>query len=463
MARGPAFVTPNLGAKSYCTVESPAASAGYVPAGMPLSNLKTEEPSEPTRITVLDPLYTQLALTFKKTGKDVGGAGLWNIKLSPWGRYRFISQSGLSFSESAPDAIPSSTNMSGVVGNIDEAISSPDASYVSPTVTTSAWDFQLDFATPGVAPAFGGTKAMFVVRAILVGAPTTRYPRIAVNPMAGASSQGPVAVRAVSVSTGTGQVFIFPFNLEAGVYAANGSDIRMFASMEPGDSGSYAKIDAAWLYTESTTPPTYDSGWLDSPTGSYTDEDGPQPATGIAYWPSSAWASVTAVGLLIADDQTDHDPNEGTAGNGIPIVNISQTPTGYIDAGVFLAGPAVVLSRGIRHGSGPLTRILVEERGGVTEGGQTYGTDAFRRRALTMDLLVTQDELLTLQNRLPWRRGHSGAVLFSADPDLGVLRQQFLSFLATVREMGDGAPLPVRYASDGTMLHSVSLSLEEKL
>jgi hypothetical protein len=394
------------------------------------------------------------------SSKDVDGIALWNVNLSPWGRYRYTGDDISGWLSTAPNAIGSLTNVTGVVGNVDEHISSPDSSYLQPT-TGDPWGFTADFATPAVAPQPGTDRAAWVLRVVLTGTPLTIYPRITVATKVGAQT-ATARWKAVTSTAATGQIFIFPFDPSALGAASDGSDLQMVFTGEPGDNASGCKVEAMRLYTGTATP-SADTGMLASPTGNYSDEDGPQPSIGLPYWAPSTWQDVESVNLIVLDDQAEVDPDRGIASAGVPIANVSQLPTGYVQAGNAQAGPAVFLSRGVRHGSGPLTRIIIEERGGVTEGGQTYATDAFRRRGLSMDVLVTQDELLILQNRLPWRRGHSGVIFFSADPDLPAARQQFLSFLATVREMGDGMPMPVRYASDGTMLHTVTLSLEEKL
>jgi hypothetical protein len=458
--RGPMLLGfPNIVAQPYCTVTTPATAAGLVPAGFEPSYLKTEEPSEKARVATLDPKYTRWDFAFGKTvQRDFDGFAVVAPNLSPWGRYRIVTNTH-AYVTTAPNNVAASTNVTGAVGNVDEAISSPDASFMTPTTTTSAWSVNLDFATPATAPVTGAGMAMFVLRVLLVGTPVATYPRLLVGGRDSLTElPTDLGTRAITSSTGSGQVLIFPF---APFGPADGSRIGIRIDGEPGDSGSYCKLEACILYTE-TVVPAKDSGWLASPVASYSDDDDPPPTISLPYYPAAAWTSQSGVSLLIADDQTEHDPDTGGAAAGVPIANLLSLPSGYVEAGVFCGGGALA-PRGIRHGGGPGVEVLVEQRGGTSVAGQTYGADGFRRRSMSWDLMATRDELLALMNRIAWRRGQSGAFFVSAEPDIAVARQLFESFWATAR-VGRAAPLPVRHDQGaGTMPWSAPFDFEEKL
>jgi len=77
----------------------------------------------------------------------------------------------------------------------------------------------------------------------------------------------------------------------------------------------------------------------------------------------------------------------------------------------------------------------------------------------------TRDELLTLQERLAFRRGYAGAFFFSAEPDIATRRQLFTSGLFTLRSMSAPTRLPsVAYDDgDGTLRFVTTLVMEQKL
>lgn len=463
--RGSAFILPNMIARSSTSVT--AASGATVPAGFEASYLQTEEPSDRARISGLDPLYTRWRADFNGLLRDVGGIGLVNSNLSPTGRYRVLSQSntapGIHTGTLAPNALAASTNVTGGVTDVDEPVSAPGSNYITPTTTTSNWTARFSFPTPAVPPRTGANMVQFGLFVALGGtppsSPTQSYPGISLALYESAVLKAQLGWCAVTAAAG--QVLIFPFNITQ-LADATGTNLEVLVSGFPGTS-NYAKLGAlAFYYEDSAEVFTYDSGWLSSPLEGYSDLDGPQPTRSLGVWPASTIDDAGGVEVQFMDDQTDHYTSGSP--DAVQLPKVTQSISGYVELGVVAAGPGVFLSKGFRNGSGPAGRVLVEERGGNSEGGQTYAADSFRRRGESGELIGTRDEILTIKDRVAWRRGHSGAFFFAAEPDISQARQLFTSGWWTAR-CGDDRPEPsARYDSgDGTMFWSMSIELEEKL
>lgn len=466
--RGPAFILPNVVNRNYTTVTSPGTS----PTGMEPSYLKTEEPSDRSRILSLDPLYTRWKFAFGGIGVTFGGVGAANVNLSPHGWYRIVAHEDKNDAvvtlTAPPNAITTSTNRTGAVTTIDEAISSPDSSYMVPTDTSQPWTVELGWGALAATPKLGARMAQFVVRANISAPTGSGAPTVKAFLYESGIEKSFLGKRAITAEA-PGEVFHFPFDF-ASLTDPTGSNLELRLSFEIGTASIYARLEAVQLYYESAAD-TYlhDSGVIANALDDFSEQDGPQPTRSLPYWLPANIDSVEAFELILIDDQADHlaeSELDGAASAGALVVALSDDFVDYIDVGTVLAGPALFVERGILKGQGPYSTVIVSNLGGTTIGGQTYGADIERRRSLPgITLTGTRDDLLTLQDRLAWRRGRSGAFFFAAEPDIPVSRQLFTSGLWTCAEFGEVAPMieAAHDEGDGTQLHQVVVSFEEKL
>lgn len=477
--RGPAFVLSNHVSRPYC-VPSLASGAPAAPPGLEPAYLQTQEATDRARIVSLDPLYTRWHLDFLTTPIAIDGVALVNSNISPAGYYRFLATDEQdtyhSFLTLAPATLYNASNVTGVVGNIDEAISSPDSSFIGPTTTTNAWDFGVTFANPSVTPRTGTAMAFVVVVAKLIGSPILAYPKMSWVLAESTLDLGTQSWRAVTESAGTGQVFIFPFN-PATLAAPSMVNVESQFVCSAGDNGSYAQIDTIRVYYENAALTSrFDTGWLPRPLSpDATDYDGPQPTVNLDYFlpatvtlGQSGSSPLPRLTVMLLDDQADHDPADASYWvfpNSAGLSLIRRFQDGFVDGGVAVAGPALFLERGVPYASaGPQSPVRVENLGGTSLIGNSYGSDTFRVRTLTIELLATRAELQSLKDRIYFRRGNSGAFYFAAEPDIPIEYRTFNSGWWIVRSFGAESQTPMAYDNgDGSLLYSFVLELEEKL
>lgn len=459
---GPTY--PNISSQAYASL---VAGTTATPTGMGPANLATEEPSEVARIATLDPRRTYFkvsgaggALTF-----DIDGAALVNLNLSPGGYFRFIDNTP-STTTAAPTSIAASSNITGVVGDVDEAItnadgtSASDSAYIAPTVPTSQWSARFAFTPTYATPKAGAARTVVVLRVARVNSGGAYYPSIRCELWGGGVKKMDLGARAL---TEADQVFAFPFDAgDAAFTPGDAIHVKIISNASVIGGDPYAKLDTISLEYETSNPGS-DSGWQASPF--VADGNAVAPTKSVHYFWTSTQAGRQVLTAWVLDDQSQHFDTSVSDSTGISVTQVSIKPSGYFQAGCFVAGPALFLTRSPRV-SGQSLRVIVEERGGVTEGGQTYAADAFRRRAASIDLVLTQDEADALMDGLLWRRGHAGAFYVALDADVAATYQRFSAFWATLKEAGDLTQLPVKGAGSITVAnraYALSLTLEEKL
>lgn len=480
--RGSAFILSNHVSRPY-SVPSLASGAPAAPAAMGPEWLKTQEATDRSRILSLDPLYTRWQLDFL-VPTDIDAVAAVNLNLSPNGYYRFFATddgnpADHSFVTLAPTSVFNTSNATGVVANIDEAISSPDSAFIEPTDPAASWDFQVTFANPAPLPRTGTAMACIVVVAKLFGTPLLAYPRLSWILKESGADRANLSVP-ITVSTGTGQVFIFPFD-PASLVDPSMAGIESAFSGFPGDNNSYFKADTVRCYCEdSALASRFDTGWLPrSLAATASDYDGTQPVIKEHYFlPETVTLGDPSTGritLMVLDDQADHDPVDAAYwgfANAAGLITLRREPDGYVEAGVAVAGPALFLSSGIPYGSaGVQAPVVVQGLGGASLIGQAYGADTFRLRTISVELQVTREELDILKDRIAFRRGNSGAFYFAAEPDIPASRQVFNSGWWTLKSMSGESQLPMAYDYDasgqpsasGPLLYRIVLELEEKL
>lgn len=472
MARNPALFGfgqyPNLIGKSSCLVTVPAT---YESAALKAIHVQTDEPSEISRILTTNPEFTYWLADFQGVQRTVGGMAGVNINLSPNGFFRFIGGSATNpaWEIRAPDAIAAPTNITGAVTAVDEAIAAPDANFITPTTTTSAWSVRFTFLPLPAPPTTGDGMCIFVARMLQVaGGATTYYPKVTASLYESGVLVRELGSYPVSVATGDGQLFFFRFNPNE-LAAPDCSNAEVLISCVPGagTGAQYAKLNTIALLADLTSsfPAAYpyDSGWIASPTSFYAgQEDDPPPTISVDYFPETPWVDIDTMFLLVMDDQALADPPSDDTSGFVPAGAIVNPPTGVIDLGVFAAGPALILERGPQLG--PESSVIVEGYEGVTEGGQTYGADAFRRRTMSVNFMLNRDEKDALMFGIDWGRGRSAPFYVNLDPELAVEYSEFTAGWVTMAEGGQAIPVaPQAYDASGLMLFTKHYLFEERL
>lgn len=473
---GPIFLgLPNHTKEPYVTV-STAGTVGLEPTDMEGEWLKTEEPSELARLTTLDPYLTQWKFDSHGTPVSLDGFSLVNHNIYPGGQVRFVSflnSASLVQPSKKPAAVMSATtNVTGVVGNVDEDISSPDGLLVGPTTTTDYWEATFSFGT-----LTGTLKAESDMLAIVLRAqrkfngagadnPYT-YPGLFVYLNDTGSGIRRLGYRAVTNTATNGQILIFPFSKSDLLVDPTGAGISVIIGCTPGTSASgssYGVLEALSLYYETVPigdPTTLtDSGWI-----TVQGNANPTPITPTRNIHHILSAPVDALGytIMLRGDQTRHYVDPPRSDGRIPVGYVPESPDTVVQAGVAPCGAAIKLSENLEVGQ-PLPGIDIESGAeGETARGQSYGVDFYRmRKTESIELIVTRAELQELQEKLLWLRGNSGAVYIILQPDDAPGYQWIGSFWATLKSMSD----PVWFGYTGnppTPMYKVSVQFEERL
>lgn len=462
---------PNETAQSY-TVPG-TVSSSFDPAEMGPAWLKTNEPSDRARKTILDPKHTQFGFATSLVPLTVQGLAACNHNVTPGGQIRFVGWGGTVASvlnipsATIPSTVIASTNLTGAVTDIDEAIDSPDGLNMGPTNTALPWSVTLRFgSTSGTLNTGADMFALVLrVRRVFVGgsADTASFlPKLTASLAAPAL---PLGSRAVTRSTAGGQLFIFPFRRSD---FTSTTDIQATLAFAPGLDLSaavhYAVLETAAVYYETVTlnSPTLDSGWITWTTDNRAART--RPNQHAHYFPPAAWGNVIAYGVQIRSDQAEHLPRTISTGE-IPAATVPTDPSTFVEVGVFPAGGVIAPEVGVRKGGpGPMGMTAdVTGLSGLTAGGQSYGADAFVRRVSPpLELIVTRDELLQLQNQIAIGLGTSGAFYVAVEPDVAQAYQTATGYWATLKGMSEPRPLS-RYKAGGSMKFTVDLTFQEKL
>lgn len=469
---------PNHSAQPYGMFSVPAGAP--TPADLGPEWLKTDEPHETARITSLDPTYSQWLFDADTLPLTINGIAGVNHNFKDGTQYRLIGSrlaavAGIVWEKKAPNSLTNMGNATGGVGNIDEAIASPDGLYVGPTLTTSPWSVDLGFSAFSPAPRVGATEeaqyAAIVIRAKRTysgggEADPTKSPYLMVSLQESGVIVRNLGIRAIQDTSTNGQILIFPFdfselidssgaNLEINIYGGQG-----FSTV----GHSYCQVEAVSVYYENQTVSAdfaYDSGWV---TIDNQDRKGvtglDRPVKNFHYLPTIPWTTVNNVVLMIRGDQTIHDPLLGTS-NRIPESGLTEVDS-YYELGCLVIGEGLTLDTGqLYEGPGPASTVASTSLGDTSISGRTYAVDLFRaREASDIEIVVTRSELNTLQEELLYRRGSAGPVYLAMNPDIPTIYQEFVSFWAVVVDHSrpehiGGGSLPNAY--------KMTLSFQEKL
>ncbi len=473
--RGPAFVFSNQVSRPYCVASAIIDS----PDEMEPERIRNEEPADFARIPSLNMIYTRFRFDFLSGDFPVDVLSIVNSNLSPGGMYRYVSgEDEHFFVEVAPTAVGSLNNTSFVPDDIGEGIrDGADSNSAGPIAPSQPWWFEVTSWTGAPTnPRTGSRMATFAIFATLFGDPINALPCITCTIKESGVPISEDAVHSRAVTAKDGQYFYFSFDpaLLADISLA---DMSLQVTVSIGDNDSYAEIGTVSLVMEDGDVVfELDTGWLVRPTVSVdADYDGPEPTVDLpAVLPETVSISppsvFTRIVAMLVDDQADHDPvragywdlayNQSAA-----VRALRRTPDGYIDGGTAVIGGATFIGIGPLYGSaGPQSPPIVEQLGGSTAGGQSFGVDAYRRRHIIIEITVTRDELDMLKDRLVWRRGLSGPFYFFAEPDVPRNKQVFNSGYVTLVSMSPETQVSMQYDNgDGSLLYTTTLEMEGKL
>lgn len=460
------FGVPNYGSLPYTTYGN-TATVGIVPAGYEAAYLKTEEPSETSRITTLDPKDTQWVWDLVAPSQIVG-MGIVNHNLFRGSQVRWISPITTvhTYEILAPNATVSSSNVVGNHLDVDESVSSPDVNGIQPSSTSMEWSINFGFPTPGSAPILGADMACVVLRArrVVVSGVEALSPKLTVELFESSVPKQNLGYRALKSTVAGGQVYIFPFDYAA-LSSPSGVNIQIKVTCAPGMNtiggvSAYGVLEVLNVYSD---PLAYanDTRWITVETEDQL-QNVIEPTKSIHYIPSATWSATKGV-LLIRSDQSNHEVPLNAPTFGSPINNpLLLDSLTYVEVGVAPIGSGLTLATGMTVGGGPSYNVMIEDlNSGFTLGGQSYGASSWRRRNTPpIELIVTRAELKILQ-QIAWTKGHSGSFYVVLEPDIDPTWQKFSAFWATLKNLTE--PHQINYAADGTATYRVTVEFEEKL
>lgn len=460
---------PNHTAQAYTTAAT--IGGGIEPADMVASWLKTDEPKDIARITTLDPYASQWGFDTNLVPLTIDALALVNHNIADGGQIRFVGWGGSVVgilnlpTMPPPQTVVASTNMTGAVGDIDETISASDGLSMAPTNPALPWSVTLRFFSLGGTINTGADMMAIVIRTrrVFTGAGASDPRTLPIVTAALAAPTFALGYRAVTVSTTGGQIFIFPFRRSDFTSVA---DCQVKLDFTPGTSfsgGQYAVLETVACYYDAVTvnSPTHDSGWVTWQTNSLLARVAP--TQHMHYIPPTPWTNIIAYGVQLRSDQSIHVPLKTAAGL-VPAPVVPTNPLTFVQAGVAPAGPAIAPAAGVRKGAGPMSGSPeTVSVGGTTGGGQAYGADAYGfRTSPPLELIVTRDELLLLQDQLGFRKGKNSPFYVAVEPGVAQQYQMFTAYWATLKSMSEPRPLG-RYKADGTMKFSVEVAFQEKI
>lgn len=463
---------PDHSAQAYSVAQT--VSSTYDPPLMGPELLKTPEPSDRSRKSTLDPYYTMWGFDTSLVPLTIEGMALVNHNVADGGQIRFVGWGGsvpgaLNLpAQVPPQSIIASTNMTGGITDVDEVISSSDGLSMAPTNPALPWSVTLKFFTPG-GTIHTGTDMMAIVirtRRIFTGAGATNPVTLPVVTASLTAPAFPLGYRAITSSVTGGQILIFPFKRSDFTSVSNLQAKFDFTAGISLVGGQYAVLEVAAVYYDAVTvsSPTHDSGWITLNSDSRLARTAP--TQHFHFFPAAPWTNIIAYGVQLRTDQAQHAPlvrNDGL----VPAGAVAVSPVTYVQAGVLPAGQIIRPAIGVRKGAdGPMAGgPEVASVAGTTAGGQAYGADAYGYRDTPpLDLIVTRDELLLLQDQLGFRKGLSLPFYLAIEPDVALKYQMFTAYWAVLKSLGKPRPLPgSRYKADGAMRFSVEASFTEKL
>lgn len=455
-------------------------------ASMAADNLTTEQPSEFWRSQGYNPtnqtrLYGYISgQQGGKSDMSVGGIGLINHNLTPYsGMIRFLLFSTAQgpttsmFEVVLPNAVTASTNLSGVVGDVDDGFA-PDGVFIGPSNPALDWMATFSFAAPTSSPEVGAYKQSFWVYASSqVGTQTPAQGMTMIVKL----YSGTTFVRSLGkkmIYSTTADWTHYDWDMQEVIDAggnANGSGVRIRIECAHGNTAvsELIKISSvAWhcdrgLITGASGYEA-DSGWLQ--VGQFIPHPNGSSGLGtgalripneilsgecIAYSFDQVYSAIEAIYVLFREDHSpsvyDYDVSVLTASS-----------PGFIKAGKLLACPEVFVP-GINLAYGQVDGYLDLSVKLTTDGGQTFGSRRRTKRTATLSMSqLTQAEQAWVKDRWVRRRGAMMPVLVQILPG-DALEDSSMTFYAEMR-LGEVAGTINQGEGYGRQL---ILTLEEKL
>lgn len=499
---------PNISAQGYSSFATDASTTP--PTGLEASYLGTDEPSDKAQLPNLDPLHSQWSFNTGGLQVEIGGIAVVNHNLVPGDQIRFVASQYLAqptlypLYSLAPTSIQASSNITGTVTNVDEPISSPDGLVISPSPSPAS-TMSMRFGWPSFSPSFPRTDvtACFTVRvklSTLVGGSgsTFSYPTIACELWENGVQKAVLGMKAISyqaISAFNGyEVFNFPFGFSQ-LVNADGRNLECKITLTPGhfptsdQSGGgyfYVSMESITCYYDSASElvyntiisppgsasPVYDSGWLTYYESLLLDDSSPSvkvPQKNLHYFPLPVWAAVTSMAIMFRADRKISNPASFTqAGTAyIPYGARIGGTSPNITVGCIPIGKCLTLVEGIPKKSLSLFRVATtQSAGGSTIGGQSFGSDEFRRRVCdSVDIIASEQETELIQHNIAWTRGLSGAFYVAVDPDNGPtdsVKQEFgAAWVTQTQDMTQ--PKLLIGGGGAARKYQFTMSLSEKL
>jgi hypothetical protein len=469
------IISPNMATDQPSLGWTTVSFGGSEASGMPAANLQTVEPSELGRITKLCPIHTFVRLAMATFTTDVDAIALVNSNLSRFAKVRYASAGSVAapFTTAlAPNALAGSVNLSGAYTDIDEAQDAPDSAYIGPSVAANTWSTRVQFPTPASDLKTGADLQCFVLYARTPDAAFGVKGELNVQLYENGTPLGTQETRYIThggwAGVPDGQYIIVTWDASL-LSSIDGSNVECFVQgNRDGDYDVRVEVDlVAWNAELASTTVTNDSGWLDAGLGGSADplwgsmwheHAGADPQQILRYFPAATWQDVSDVYVLIRDDFTDTED-----GTGIDALAGTALPT-YIQAGVFVAGPAFGPARNIAPGPsiGIMDRTLNR-----TLGGQSYGTSAHRYRDMELEFRgLIESEGFSLFDMLDWRKGMANPVFVAVDSEATSYHGKHTALWATITRAGRLQPMAGQAKNPGAageQLYSKRYSLSEKL
>lgn len=443
---------------------------GPEPTAGEASLLKTEEPSQTSRITTHDPLFTKWYVeTVGLFEFNFDHLAIVNTNLSDAGYFR-VTSAYHTFNTLTPNAISGGVNITGTVSRIQEATSSTDGQYIIPTNVNQAWEVVIDFTTDGATAVTGQAMAIPTLRVIKGGgAPAIAYPTIKIEVRESGVLKQSMGWRAVSEAA---QILIFPFDpaILSDLTLAN-VQIKVYGY--PGDNNSYCGLDSAVInYDNVLNLPAVDSGYILADQSIYSSPAyGIVPTKSVHYLRDTLALGRSVLNVILLDDGTERNPPLATTGslvNSALIKGLSLRPPGYLEAGVFISGESIKVDPGIGTDvGGPTETVNVESTTGTAVGGHTYSANVYFLRGMPRSLEVVCDRTIKdlLLSRIGWNKGKTRPFYVVQDADLALTYQKFSAFYCTCNKIS-ASPIGGIGRSSGTDRSKdkfiVTIELEEK-
>lgn len=462
-------------------------------ASMADDNMLTPEPSEFWRSASENPYDTMIRVQRAADESGVGyGNGLirwWDAlalvraNLSPSADVRIMCKTAdgsgqymdarYAAIELPPTAIEAFTNLTGVVGNIDEPISGAlDGNRLTPTAPTSAWSLRLSFGTPADPPVAGARRQAFVVAVTLtnpIPAPQ-EAPRLTARLF-----ESGIETRFLGTKHVTRYgVSYLTFPWDASLLAvADGSGVELVLNGSSTTSISFGtaaiQVEAVgWLVDDGQTISDnvlVDSGWITMPDGVDVDVSRnfdrftPRYRDFAAFDLAVGALEFQELWVLVRDDGAPLDLTDLNSDLPDPNDAVLFSAPGYVEIGHIIVGQSLSLTYSPTFG--PMLSAMDLSDKAYTEGGQTFGVARPALRVVELPLAaMLQAEAMMLYKRLVRHRGVLGPVLVALDPSNEVEGEETTVY-CTLDEMPDVAAIN---AYDGNRsMRSATFRFVEKL